>query len=367
MPTRSYIRLGSILTIIFLIFAYQLSASAKAPANTSIEDAPNPIFLPLVANQSNQPDISKLSVNPSSRSDSQNFYTQVYLASENTSIDWDGSFNNCRAGTTSDAFRDAIQLRINYFRGMAGVPTDIKLSDEYNQKAQKAALMMSVNKNLSHNPPSSWMCYTADGDQAAGNSNLALGAFGPDAINLYMHDPGSYNYFVGHRRWILYPQTKEMGTGDIPYANGYPGANALWVFDSNIFGTRPETREEFVAWPPPGYVPYKVVYPRWSFSYPKADFKSASVSLTSNGKSIEFTQQPVVNGYGENTIVWELNDLIFDSAPASDTKYTVKIYNVKIGGVPRNFTYDVIVYDPKATHNSQTEELTNYAMSAPLP
>ena len=52
-----------------------------------------------------------------------------------------------------------------------------------------------------------------------------------------MHDPGSYNYFVGHRRWILYPQTKEMGTGDIPYANGYPGANALWGFDDNIFGT----------------------------------------------------------------------------------------------------------------------------------
>lgn len=367
MHARFCYRLGSILILTILLFVFQFNASANSQADTSIEEAQNPIFLPLIANLSNQPVILKLSVNPSSRADSQNFYTQVYLPSENVNIDWDGSFNNCKAGSTSNAFREAIQLRINYFRGMAGVPSDIKLSDDYNQKAQKAALMMSVNKSLSHNPPSNWKCYTADGDQAAGNSNLALGAYGPEAINLYMHDPGSYNYFVGHRRWILYPQTKEMGTGDIPYANGYPGANALWVFDDNIFGTRPDTREEFVAWPPPGYVPYKVVYPRWSFTYPKADFKSASVSMTSKGKPVDISLQPVINGYGENTLVWEIIGQLFDKAPASDTKYSVKISNVKIGGIPRNFTYDVIVYDPSTANHSENEEITNFAMSAPLP
>lgn len=366
MHIRSYSRLISILILTCLIFGFQVNVSANSPTSTGTEEAENQIFLPLITAQSNQPKIAKLSVNPASREDSLNFYTKVYLASEGVNIAWDGSFNNCNEGTTSDAFREAVQLRINYFRAMAGVPSEIKLSKEYNHKAQEAALMMSVNKSLSHNPPTSWKCYSTDGDQAAGNSNISMGAFGPEAINLYMHDPGNYNYFVGHRRWILYPQTQEMGTGDIPYASGYPGTNALWVFDSNIFTSRPDTRDDFVAWPPPGYVPYKVVFPRWSFSYPRADFKSASVSMTSKGKSIEFTQQPVINGYGENTIVWELNDLIFDSAPNTDTKYTVKINNVKINGVPRNFTYDVIVFDPKSNSKSTSEDILNYSMGAPL-
>ncbi|MCK4897321.1 MAG: CAP domain-containing protein [Anaerolineales bacterium] len=366
MHTRILSWLGSTLILTLLVFGFQANATAQSPTATSVEEKGNPLFLPLISNQSSQPVVNKLSVNPYSREDSLNFYNQVYLTSENSNIDWDGSFNNCNEGTTSYAFQEAVQLRINYFRAMAGVPSEVVLSDEYNQKAQEAALMMSVNKSLSHHPPSNWKCYTADGDQAASNSNIALGAYGPNAINLYMHDPGYGNYFVGHRRWILYPQTQEMGTGDIPYENGYPGANALWVFDSNVFGPRPDTREVFVAWPPPGYVPYKVVYPRWSFSYPKADFKSASVSVTSNRKSVDISVQPVINGYGENTIVWELDDLIFDSPPETDTVYTVKVNNVKISGDPHNFTYDVIVFDPRTANHAISEEYQNYTMSAPL-
>lgn len=366
MHTRSFSWLLTIIILTALFFSFQLNASASYSSDTSIEEA-HPIFLPLIAVQSNQqPAISGLSVNPTSREDSNNFYSQVYLGSEGVNTSWDGSINNCNEGTTSDAFKEAVQLRINYFRAMAGVPSEVKLSKEYNHKAQEAALMMSANKSLTHNPPSNWKCYSTDGDQAAGSSNIALGVFGPEAINLYMHDPGSYNYFVGHRRWILYPNTQEMGTGDIPYTSGYPATNALWVFDSNIFSARPDTRDGFVAWPPPGYVPYKVVFPRWSFSYHRADFKSASVSVTSKGKSMGFTQKPVVNGYGENTIVWEMNDLIFDAPPKSDTKYTVKINNVKINGVSRNFTYDVIVFDPKGYSSSSNEDIENYSMIAPL-
>jgi uncharacterized protein YkwD len=366
MHTRVLSWLGSTLILFLLVFGLQVNASAQSPAATSVEEAENTLFLPLISTQSSQPVTYNLSVNPYSREDSLNFYNQVYQVSEGSNIGWSGSFKNCNIGTTSLAFRQAVQLRINYFRAMAGVPSEVVLSDDFNQKAQAAALMMSVNKNLSHYPPSNWKCYSADGDQAASNSNIALGAYGPNAINLYMHDPGYGNYFVGHRRWILYPQTQEMGTGDIPNKDGYPGANVLWVFDSNIFRTRPNTRENFVAWPPPGYVPYKVVYPRWSFSYPKADFKSATVSMTSKGKSVDIAVQPVVKGFGENTIVWELNDMIFDSPPATDTKYTVKVNNVKISGEPHNFTYDVLVYDPGASNHIIDEEINNFTMSAPI-
>ncbi len=195
-----------------------------------------------------------LSVRPTTRQELLIFYQKFYLTST-VNPGWTGNVSACNPGTTSQAFRDSLALRINYFRAMAGVPAKVTLLDEYNQKAQQAALMMSANSALSHNPPTNWKCYTNQGREAAGSSNLALGGYGLDALRMYMQDYGSGNTAVGHRRWILYPQTQNFGTGDIPGGSGYSAANDLWVFDSHIWDARPATREAFVAWPPPGYVP----------------------------------------------------------------------------------------------------------------
>jgi uncharacterized protein YkwD len=274
------------------------------------------------------------------------FYLDQYLSSENVPADWTGNHASCSAGTTSAEFRSAVLRRINYFRSMAGVPGLRALSDTYNLKAQAAALMMSVNRQLSHNPPSTWTCYTSEGAQGAGSSNLYLGVYGPAAISGYIKDPGSGNSAAGHRRWILFPPTQQMGTGDIPPVVGYLPSNALWVFDA--FSPRPATREPYVAWPPPGYVPYPVVFARWSFSYPNADLTAATVTMQSGGASLGLSQSPVVNGYGDNTLVWTPAGAAGDSwpKPAQDTTYTVSVQNVFIGGQNRGFTYDVILFDP---------------------
>jgi uncharacterized protein YkwD len=277
---------------------------------------------------------------------SQAFYLDQYLSSEGVPAGWTGDHASCNAGATSAEFRAAVLRRINYFRAMAGAPSLRSLSDTYNLKAQAAALMMSVNRQLSHSPPSTWTCYTTAGAQGAGSSDLFLGVYGPSAISGYMMDPGSGNSAVGHRRWILFPPTRQMGTGDIPPTAEYLPANALWVFD--IFSPRPETREPYVAWPPPGYLPYQVVFARWSFSYPDADFTEATVTMQSGGASVGVTQSPVVNGYGENTLVWAPAGATGDSwpKPAQDTIYTVSVQDVLIEGQERSFTYDVILFDP---------------------
>ncbi len=200
---------------------------------------------------------------------------------------------------------------------------------------------------LSHTPDESWQCYTEEGDEGAGSSNLYLGVYGPAAISGYVYDPGSGNYFVGHRRWILYPQTQYMGTGDIPPVDGYPAANALWVFDlDNMWGPRPAARDTFVAWPPPGYVPYQVVYPRWSFAYPQADFSQAAVTMTRMGQPLAVQQLAVVYGYGENTLVWEPQTSFIDP-PSVDTLYTVTVSQVLVDEQLQNFSYTVIIFDPE--------------------
>jgi uncharacterized protein YkwD len=334
------IGMGLTLVLLRSLASSPAPASAHVPQTPPLVGAANPItlYLPLVINN-----YMNLAVDPQDRQASLDFFNNTYHAADGVPIDWTGNPGNCSEGTTSPAFRQAIRLRINYFRAMAGVPGNVGLSDEYNRKAQKAALMMSVNNQLNHTPPPTWTCYSAEGAQAAGNSNLFLGVYSVNAIDGYMYDPGSGNYFVGHRRWILYPQTQLMGSGDIPPVNGYPAANALWVFDR--FGTRPATREEFVAWPPPGYVPYQVVFPHWSFAYAEADFASPSVSMTLQGNAIAVSMNPVVNGFGENTFVWE-PQVPLGTTPAIDQDYTVSINNVIINGSPRSFVYHVIVFNP---------------------
>ena len=99
-----------------------------------------------------------------------------------------------------------------------------------------------------------------------------------------------------------------MGTGDIPPVGGRT-ANALWVIDDHTRDPRPATRDGFVAWRPAGYVPYQVVFPRWSFSYPDADFSQATVTLTCYGQTVPIVQESVAEGYGENTLVWAISGM----------------------------------------------------------
>ncbi|HYP18234.1 MAG TPA: hypothetical protein VEQ65_13560, partial [Opitutus sp.] len=155
----------------------------------------------------------------------------------------------------------------------------------------------------------------------------------------------------------LYPQTREMGTGDVPgSANTYGPANATWIFDA-FFGTaRPATRAAYVAYPPAGYVPYQLVWPRWSFSYPGADFSTASITMARGGQSVPVAIESRANGAGEPTLVWAYNGLDPNSSvehpkPSADTTYTVTVSNVRIAGAPQTFSYNVVVFDPAVPSN----------------
>ncbi|MBK9139414.1 MAG: CAP domain-containing protein [Verrucomicrobia bacterium] len=295
--------------------------------------------------------VTPVTVTPSSREESRNFFNTVYAASNNASPAWNGAYETCEAGTTAASFREAVVRRINYFRAMAGVPADVALAAEYNDKAQQAALMMSANTNLNHYPAPTWLCYSSAGAEAAGKANLAIGTLGPEAIDGYMEDPGEFNASVGHRRWLLYPQTRLMGTGDVPGDASRYAANAVWVLDNNVFGARPATRDDFVAWPPPGFVPYPLVFPRWSLSYPNADFTKATVTVTQNGSPLAVQVEPASVGAGENSLVWVMPDVLFagsNSHPptSADVAYAVEVAGVKVGNATRSFSYVVTVFDP---------------------
>jgi uncharacterized protein YkwD len=292
-------------------------------------------------------------------------YNSVFAPTNGVSTGYVGNPAAGVAGNTSSVYKAAALTRVNYFRSMAGVPAISSFDTLLNTKAQSGALMLYANQTLSHNPPGSWLQYSADGAAALANSNLCQGTQAdPGCVKLYMDDHGLNNIVAGHRRWILYPNTQQMGMGDIPEGTNRLW-NVLWVIEnSTVWGTRPATRDEFVAWPPRGYMPFQHLYNRWSFHYPGAGFSAATVSVTRSGVNVPVRIDSAASASAglsapDNSVVFILDNLSIanqsnPSAPAGDTTYAVTIANVIVNGLPRTFTYDVIVFDPATSGPTPT-------------
>jgi uncharacterized protein YkwD len=255
-------------------------------------------------------------------------------------IGWEGGEEPCDAGSSSGSFRAATLARVNYYRAMAGVVAEVTEEVAFSAKAQRAAMMMSAEGELTHSPPGTFACFTADGEEAAANSNLYLGRTGPLAVDGYIEDPGDANTDVGHRNTILHPPTRKMGVGDVSGSDGAQPANALWVFDGSVFDEgsavrQPPMREpdRFVAWPPRGYVPAELVHPRWSFTMGGADFSQARVAMYRPWAEPGSREVPlvVVDRVGAPghvplpTIVWE-PEIATD--PSTDALYLVIVSGV---------------------------------------
>lgn len=251
-------------------------------------------------------------------------------------MNWTGSTSSCRAGTTSDAFQQDVLARVNWFRAMAGVPAKVVLDNESSSLAQEAALVMAAAGDLSHEPDSSWPCFTENARTGAGRSNLFLGVFGVDAIDGYIEDPGPDNFAVGHRRWILDPSLTSIGTGDTR------NSNALFVIDDE-FDTNAPTRERdgYVMWPPRGHVPRSQIYPRWSVSHRSADFSRASVIVRHEGRTRVFGDVHTdSDGYGRmNTLVFEWRRPTKGSEPIR-----VEIRGIAHDGLLVNLEYEVVPF-----------------------
>ena len=263
-------------------------------------------------------------------------YTSLYLTT-NTTASWTGSILTCNPGTVSADMHAKTAKRINFYRKIVGLPYNMQFTTFLNEKAQKAALMMEANNLLSHTPDASWTCYTADGAAAAGNSNLARGVIGSSAIDSYMQDFGTGNEAVGHRRWLLFTRAKTFGHGSTSSFNA--------IYCLNNFSNpalAPSLTPEFIAYPPKGYIVKDLFIPqqRWSFAIPDADFSTAAVTVkNADNITITTTKYPLLSGYGDNTLVFVPN--INSYAFTKDTKYTVEVKNVKVGGVLKTFNYSV--------------------------
>lgn len=276
----------------------------------------------------------------SNRADALNDYNNYYLTSEITvsNLNWTGNTDGCVAGSISTSAKNKFLDRIKYFRRLVGVSDNVTLDNTKNNKCQEAALIMDANNSLNHFPPSSWDCYNADGAEAAGKGNLHIGnisLFNP--INSYISDHHTGNEPVGHRRWIFYSKATEFGIGQTTTAN------SMWVIQDS---STPAIYNEYIAYPPNGYIPNHLAFERWSFGIPNANFSNASVRVKDQNNNeldvdIIYKSGPI---YADNTIVFEPSGIITNSM--DDIEYEITISNIA-GASSNQYTYTTRLFDPQ--------------------
>jgi uncharacterized protein YkwD len=263
-------------------------------------------------------------------------YNNVLKPALAVPIGWTGSVDPCVAGAPSAAAQQATLDAVNFFRDMAGVAPatfDAGLSSE----AQAAALIMQAQNDLSHDPPPDWKCWTQPGHDGAAHSNIALGAAGAGAIALYMDDPGGGNAAAGHRRWVLAPNKTVLGSGSTG------SAHALYVLGASTTGG-PEP--EWAGWPIAGYHPLQIEPDgRWSLSSADGttDFSAATVTVQRGATSLPVTLYPVADGYGSNTLVWQVDPGY--TTGRRDQRYDVTVSNIMRNGTPLSHAYSVTLFD----------------------
>lgn len=248
--------------------------------------------------------------------------------------DWSGSVDACDPGSLSQDGRDNALRLVNLYRFLADLPP-VTEDPARSLKAQSCALMMHANGQLSHSPPNTWKCWTAEGAEAAGLSNISStpGVLG---VDLYMVDPGN-DTTIGHRRWLL---SNYLG----PIGLGSTSANSCLT----VIGGNGNAGKPWLAWPPAGLVPIQALHvptigwssvdqTGWTVQSDSIDLSAATVSVSVGGVDRPVTVNVLGQNYGSSHAI--------RFVPQGWTAEPGETYEVVLGNVAQPIAYSVTVVD----------------------
>jgi len=247
---------------------------------------------------------------------------------------WTGNAEACQAGDMAPEARATALRLLNTHRFMAGLPA-VTATAAGDKLAQDCALLMRANNTITHTPPTTFKCYTAEAAKTANSSSLSSGpAVG--SVDGYMIDPGNPTT-IGHRRWILSNWLTEVGFGSADrFSCQYQPAKP----------TRGGGGKPWAAWPPGGEVPIQAFGGRflgtidqtgWTIQSDSINLASAKVTVTSGGADKPVTVTQLGGGYGS------MYALRFN--PMGWTSKAGETYSVKVEGTSMPIAYDVKVVD----------------------
>lgn len=277
-------------------------------------------------------------VNMSSREKALADFEEFYVKTEVDDLGWTGSIADCNQGTVDVSVGEKMKTRLNYLRRLVGVrEIELNTETEYANQAQAAAALMNANWTVTHNPNPNFICYSEAGQIGAKKSQLTININNGHSVNGMMNlmrDLGNHNKKVGHRRWMIHSQANSFSFGSAEITC------AIMMHRDKYFSPSSKT----IAYPG-GYFPEKLVFERWSFGLPGADFQNAEVKMTGPDGEVSldviFRYKYLDGTTGDNSIVWEPS---IDLDVSGDKKYTVTISGVQ-KAEKTTYTYDVIIID----------------------
>jgi hypothetical protein len=349
------------------------------------------------------------------RNDVVSFWHGVYQASEGYQDrhGWSGNYTAASPytgaeGTTAAIFISDVERRLNFVRALCQVPASarfntaatvlVNASDATNlyhagstpplietttkaAATQRAAYMIArtygynlngvgypplgnASAGMSHAPlAGACVAWTTAAWNANYHGNLAIGFYGPGAVDAYMRENVSgldhWNDAVGHRRWLLHPDSMDYATGDTP--GSVDSSSGMMVRPpTNVLYVVPKTAElaavtpGFVSYPAAGYFPAALNSGYWSLSYPGAGFDAASVTMTkATGEAVAVVIKARGGGYGDASLVWQVPSDCATTAVSADTTYHVTVAGITGAGVPPVHAYAVMLINPNQITSDQ--------------
>lgn len=247
-------------------------------------------------------------------------------------LSWTGNTKKCLEGSVSETAHNKTMQRINYFRRFAGIDDEIKFTLDLNKKAQKIAFELysdSMDCKISN------LAETTPGIKSDGKHT-----------SYAVYDMMKGTHEIGQRHFILNPDYKYLG-------HGSTDQNMTLILDDKMPEHNERFDSTFIAWPSEGMVPAELVFARWSFSLPNADFSKAKVEMRVKEFNRPIPEQMIridefdPSAPGVSTFSWIPLDVILYAQ--MDLTYEVHIYNVKFPGDEQGygFKYDVTVIQTK--------------------
>lgn len=286
-----------------------------------------------------------------SKNDILDLYINLYRYSAQESISWNGNIQKCDCGSLSEDVLSAAEMRINFFR-LANRLQTVEIKPEYSQLAQQAALLTKANNQLTHDPSPGMKCYSEAAAKGCHQSCLSTSDFTnfPETafVTGMIQDYGEANYYVGHRRWLLYSGLSKIGYGATDVTEAILTANGEQPVPSEL--------PEFVPYPWSGYVPVELIFPKWSFSIPgdhQVDFSNVKITMKdAKGNPMAIKLYEEYKQFLDPTIVWTAKGLFSDydiqygqnhlvENGWLDRKIQISVEQVYIDGVKRSFQYFV--------------------------
>ncbi len=210
------------------------------------------------------------------------FESNPFTISGGDTYDVEPDINAEVAGKLSDESVQNALNALNFVRFVAGLPSDVTNSDEYEQMAQAGTTLLMKIGSLNHTPSqpagvSKEFYDLAYSGTSASNLGMGYGNLGRAVIEGWMEDGDAGNIDrVGHRRWCLSPKMGQTGFG---HSGSF---TAMYSFDKSD-----NASVEYIAWPAQ-VMPVEYFYGPWSLMFDS--------DITAKPSSVKVTMVNTTNG-----------------------------------------------------------------------